>query len=456
MIKQLVFGCLFICADIFSQTSDGFNKVNIEAVSLVFNPNQNDTCITEFSGEANYLSKKVRKSIEFYEAAVSESYGYYHKLSEIISEKMRDKFEKKIISSSLIDTLKSSSSYRPNDLTCQITITKLNVLAVTNSFSLKHVYQIEAKVAMLNKKDKEVYGYKEIYQSNIRKVSSLVKLTNATHGTYDYSNLELLYDTIMNESIDRILSKTHLDDFTAKKEELKDFDPNAIVKESFNKTAIAQTDITKTESDTTKSEEKAPVFSQLVLKTKNKKTTQDLSEAINSVVTVQVGQSKCSGIIISDDGYILTSYAILNEDTTKTCEIIFPDGKKITAVKARINAFADILLLKVTGNYTPLVLNTINEPKITNDIYAVGSSGSNDLGASISKGIISGNRIIEKKPILQLNAKINVWQLGGGLFMPNGDLVGMLYSKLIGKNVEGIGFALTNTYIIKSLNITYE
>ena len=456
MTKLLLFGFLFITIHFFSQTPDSFNKVNIEAVSLIFSPGQNDTCITEYAGESNYAAGKVRKRIEFYEAPVSESYGYYHKLSQLISDKMRDRLEKKIIANSLIDTLKNLSSYRPNDLTCQITITKCNVLAVSTTFSLKHVYQIEAKVAMLNKKDKEVYGYTELYQSNIRKVNNLVKLVNGSQGTFDYTKLELLYDTIMNESIEQILSKTHLADFTKKKDGLKDFDPNAIVKESAKPADINNPEKTESKSDSSSSEEKSPVFSQLVLKTKNKKNNTDLSEAINSVVIVQVGESKCSGIIVSDDGYILTSYAILNDDTSKTCEVIFPDGKKIIAIKARINAFADLLLLKVSGNYTPLVLNTTNEPKITNDIYAVGSSGSNDLGTSISKGIISGNRIIEKKPILQLNAKINVWQLGGGLFMPNGDLVGMLYSKLIGKNVEGIGFALTNAYIIKSLNIKYE
>ena len=115
------------------------------------------------------------------------------------------------------------------------------------------------------------------------------------------------------------------------------------------------------------------------------------------------------------------------------------------------------MILKISGiNYTPLILNTTNEPKVTNDIYAVGSTGSVDLGQSISKGIVSGNRVVEKKPILQLNAKINVWQMGGGLFTPNGILVGMLYSKLIVRNVEVIGFALTNQYIVKSLNLKYE
>ena len=131
-----------------------------------------------------------------------------------------------------------------------------------------------------------------------------------------------MYDSIINESVQTILSKKRLDEFITKKDGLKDFDPNAIVNESSNQNLITDTKNIEVKTDTT-TEEKSPVFSQLILKTKNQKGNQDLSEAINSVIVVQVGKSKCSGIIISDDGYILTSYALLDGDSTKTCEIVF-------------------------------------------------------------------------------------------------------------------------------------
>ena len=79
---------------LISQTSD--TKVNIDAVSIIFTPDKSDTCITEYSGDSNYKAGKIKKHYEFYEAVFSESYNYYNKFSKIISEKLRDEFEKKL------------------------------------------------------------------------------------------------------------------------------------------------------------------------------------------------------------------------------------------------------------------------------------------------------------------------------------------------------------------------
>lgn len=453
---KFIFFNLFIATQLCAQNNDNYNKVFVDNVSIINTQKTTDTSIIEYSGERNYVAKKVSKYYEYSDIVLSESYNYFNKFSAIISSKMRDELEKKLKQENLIDTLKSSSSFKPNDLTAQITITKLNIIVIGYGFSFRHVYHMEAKIAMLNKKDKEVYSYIESYRSTPRNVSKYMKLINSSTNSYDETKLDLLYDTIIRQSVNALLTKAHLDDFSKQKDKFKDFDPNDPNQQS-QPTEMSVTVKKESDVDSSKIELVSPVFDPITLKIKNKKLNQDLTEAINSVIVVKIGKEKYSGIILSDDGYILTSCEPLDDDTTTKCEVIFPDGKTYDPTIVRINKAAGLLLLKIhNNNYTPIILNGTTEVKITNDIYAVGSTGSNELGQSISKGIVSGNRVIEKKTILQLNAKINTWQIGGGLFLPNGYLVGMLYSKLSGYSVEGIGFALTNSFIIKSLNLKYE
>lgn len=458
MFKFIFFALLLSVNPVWSQNKSDMNKVLVEDIMLVNLHKDTDTSIIEYSGEKNFTANKVKKYYGYGEIMLSESYVYFDKLNTAIDDKMREEIEKKLKQDNLINSIKDGGSYNPNNLTAQVTLTKLNAIVIGYGFSFKHSYHIKAKISMLNKKEKEVYSYNAEYTSSPRKVTSYRKLTSSSSAgnIYDDTKLDLLYDTLIQATVNAFFSKNQMDDFKRHKDQFIVFDPNKTNEQSQAELANDASKTT-TKTDSVKSTLPEPSFAPLTLKTKNKKTDQDLTEAINSIVVVKTGGERYSGIVLSDDGYILTTYSLLGNDSTKKCEVIFPDGKSYEAKIFRINEPADLVLLKVSNNNcVPLVLNNLSEAKITNDIYAVGSSSANDMGQSISKGIISGSRVIEKKSILQINTKINAWQFGGGLFLPNGSLIGIIYSKLIGRNVEGIGFALTNPFILKSLNLKYE
>lgn len=449
-MKNLLF-IFFLFNSLFFLSQSNYNKVYIDGVSMNFSPAEVDTAIIEYYSDKNYELKKTSKYYQFENRANSAAYNYYKKFNDAVSMKMRDELEKEIKLSGLIDTTRNSAFYRPNDLTCNVKVNRCLIHSISYGFTLKQTYQIDVEVSMLNKSDQKVYSYSESYLSQIKKIPSYDKTIKLPNGI-ETTKLDLLFDTIVQQASKHFFNKTRISDFVSKKENLSPIESN---KNSLTNNSTQKPNSENDKQDTTKSKPD-PVFTALTLKTNHKVNPSNLDEAFNSVVMIKAGNINCSGIILSMDGYILTSLEILQEDSTKTCEVFLPDGKKFASKIIRKHENAGLLLLKIEGNdFKPLILSPIEKLNLSDEIYAVGSTGSNELGQSISKGIVSGNRTIEKKPFIQLGAKINLWQMGGALFLPDGKVAGMLYAKLTGYGVEGIGFAITSQYVLKALNLVY-
>lgn len=174
-----------------------------------------------------------------------------------------------------------------------------------------------------------------------------------------------------------------------------------------------------------------------------------------SSVVIKTDEGNCSGAIISEDGYILTNYhATLN---TKKITVMFSDSTTEEAEVIRKNASADIALLKIkrTG-LVPFMLSEEIDPEVGVDVWAVGIVVSTDKEASLSHGIISGVRKTNDLVMLQTDASLNAANSGGALVNEKGVAVGMVSMKLVGRGVEGIGFALSAHDAMTRLQLKYK
>ncbi len=178
------------------------------------------------------------------------------------------------------------------------------------------------------------------------------------------------------------------------------------------------------------------------------------SECYSASVVIQNGKKNYSGVIISTDGYILTSYTSI-ANATKVA-ITFNDSSKADAEVVRKNADGNIALLKVnkTG-LAPLALSSDAEPEIGNDAWIIGASGDTSSYTSLSKGIISGVRKKNGVTMLQTDASINASNSGGAVINGNGIILGIVTGKL-SDLTEGIGFGITAADARRLLNIKYK
>ncbi len=192
---------------------------------------------------------------------------------------------------------------------------------------------------------------------------------------------------------------------------------------------------------------------------------------INSIFGRSSSSATGSGIIISEDGYILTNNHVVSTSTSSSS--LYYEVSDAISVKVKLynddNVYdakiigtdddTDLAVIKIekTG-LTPAELGNSDDVKVGEYAMAIG----NPLGlaTSATSGIISAvNREItttdnEKYTVIQTDAAINSGNSGGALVNSEGKVIGINTLKLSGTGVEGIGFAIpinSTTDITKQL-----
>jgi S1-C subfamily serine protease len=184
----------------------------------------------------------------------------------------------------------------------------------------------------------------------------------------------------------------------------------------------------------------------------------DKSDAGKACVIIKTKDGHGSGFAISSDGYILTNYHnVCSKINNKlnSFKVITFDGKEIEGKVVRFNKFRDLALIKVDNSFEKVFqLENIKSFKNLQEVLTIGAPKSVELGQSVSMGMISNERKINNNNLLQLNMSVNFGNSGGPIFESSGKLHGVVVSKLVGKNTEGISFAIPAYLISEYLNIS--
>ncbi len=167
-----------------------------------------------------------------------------------------------------------------------------------------------------------------------------------------------------------------------------------------------------------------------------------------------------SGIIISEDGYIVTNNHVVDSSSSNS----YYELSKATSIKIKLNSDTygddatydatvvgqdsqtDLAVLKIekTG-LTAAEFADSDQAVVGEFVMAVGSPLG--LDTTVTQGIISAvNREVEsdgtKYTCIQTDAAINSGNSGGALINSDGKVIGINTLKLSGTGVEGIGFAI--------------
>jgi serine protease Do len=179
----------------------------------------------------------------------------------------------------------------------------------------------------------------------------------------------------------------------------------------------------------------------------------DFPDVLNSFVVVEPGAGLGSGFLISSDGYVLTAAHVVTG--LKTVPVRLHAGVVLEASVVRLNENADIALLKLPGSsYTPLRLSEHDNPSIGSDVYAVGNPAAKELSASVTRGVISGNREIEGRKFIQTDAAASPGSSGGPLLDKSGHVLGVISWKFAGPEYQGLVFAVPVHAALERLHVT--
>lgn len=192
--------------------------------------------------------------------------------------------------------------------------------------------------------------------------------------------------------------------------------------------------------------------------------TRDLVAAVrDSIVYIEVyveyrGESVLygtgSGIILSEDGYVLTNNHVIDSMDSYVVQVSTTDPETGTGITKDYDAEligcdsdTDIAVLKIDAeNLQAAVLGDSDELSLGDDVVVIGNPMG--LETSVSKGIVSGlNRQISSNDralsSIQTDAAINSGNSGGALFNMYGEVVGVVNEKLVNDYSENLGFAIT-------------
>ena len=176
--------------------------------------------------------------------------------------------------------------------------------------------------------------------------------------------------------------------------------------------------------------------------------------SINTTITTNVfnqtveNASAGSGFLITEDGYILTNYHVING--ASTVKVTLYNGETYDAEIIGGDEDYDIAVIKIDASGLKAVtFGDSSALQVGEDIAAIGNP-LGELTFSLSEGIVSSvDRAInvDGTPfnMIQVSAAINPGNSGGPLFNAYGEVVGIVsakYSSYASTSVEGLGFAI--------------
>lgn len=159
-----------------------------------------------------------------------------------------------------------------------------------------------------------------------------------------------------------------------------------------------------------------------------------------------VKQGSGSGIIISEDGYIVTNQHVIADASEIT--IILNTGDEYTATLVGADSKSDLAVLKINAaGLTAAVLGDSSQVEVGDLAVAIGNPLGQELAGTVTSGVISAvNRrmTVENRSynLLQTDAAINPGNSGGALVNKYGEVIGINSIKMSETGVEGIGFAI--------------
>lgn len=163
-----------------------------------------------------------------------------------------------------------------------------------------------------------------------------------------------------------------------------------------------------------------------------------------------------SGFIITEDGYILTNYHVVQGANTINVEMYNGDTYKAELIGC--DDSNDIAVLKIDAkDLTPVTFGDSDKVVVGEDVVAIGNP-LGELHFSLTRGVVSaldrnvtfsGNMHLK---LIQTDCAINSGNSGGALFNMYGEVIGITNAKIsgggFGATVDNIAFAIpVNTVV---------
>ena len=176
--------------------------------------------------------------------------------------------------------------------------------------------------------------------------------------------------------------------------------------------------------------------------------------------SLEEGESEGSGIIYSEDGYIITNYHVIEDalnSSSATVKITLSNEEEYEAEIIGSDQVTDLALLKIEKDgLTAAKFGKSEKLNVGELAVAIGNPLGKEFAGSVTVGYISAlNRTITSDGrtynVIQTDAAINPGNSGGALVNAKGEVIGINTAKINDTSVEGLGFAIPSDDALKKI-----
>ena len=185
-----------------------------------------------------------------------------------------------------------------------------------------------------------------------------------------------------------------------------------------------------------------------------------IDSVVSIVCTYQSGTSTGTGIILSEEGHIVTNSHVV--EGAPRIQVLLTDGREFTATLMGADTVSDLAVLRIEADaLQPAQLGDSSALRVGDSVVAIGDPLGIELRGTMTDGIVSAiNRNIDidgrTMHLIQTNAALNSGNSGGPLINCYGQVVGINTMKMGDsmnlEGVEGLGFAIPSATVQEIVN----
>ncbi len=171
--------------------------------------------------------------------------------------------------------------------------------------------------------------------------------------------------------------------------------------------------------------------------------------------SVEAVASTGSGVIYSEDGYIITNNHVV--EGAEKISVTLYDGNSYIAEVVGTDERTDLAVVKIDADekLTAAKFGDSDKLVVGETAIAIGNPGGENFANSLTKGVISGlNRSVSTSSgsvltVVQTDAAINPGNSGGALCNASGEVIGINTIKISMTGYEGMGFAIPSNDVLE-------
>lgn len=170
----------------------------------------------------------------------------------------------------------------------------------------------------------------------------------------------------------------------------------------------------------------------------------------NAVVTLETAAGSGSGFFIDKNGHLLTNAHVVNG--AKYARLKLQNGDKAVAEVLKVNAQIDVALLKTAlTDGDALALRSGAPLEVGSDVYAIGSP-LGVLNNSMTRGVLSADRVLQGRRVLQSDAAVTFGSSGGPLLDADGRVIAITRGGV--ESGKGFNFFIPIEEALKALQLS--